>query len=145
MNTYFDFAENDYLWFEHAYADGFVANGMAAQAQEICEKYIKHIITLCETTIQNGVEQAEYESTMHSHNLVRLMRYMENNAGQTFTAETKRLLQSINGYYFTARYPGDESIEVTAEDIDLCYEAVEHCRSEVLAMKDNGRNKSSQV
>lgn len=42
MKTYLDFAENDYLWFVHSYQSHFIANGMAAQAQEICEKYIKH-------------------------------------------------------------------------------------------------------
>lgn len=35
MNTYFDFAENDYQWFIYSYKSNFIANGMAAQAQEI--------------------------------------------------------------------------------------------------------------
>ena len=42
MNNYFDFAENDFQYFLHSYKSGFVANAMAADAQEICEKYINN-------------------------------------------------------------------------------------------------------
>ena len=44
MNNYFDFAENDFQYFLHSYKAGFVANAMAADAQKICEKYMKHIV-----------------------------------------------------------------------------------------------------
>ena len=51
-----------------------------------------------------------------------------------FDREVKAEMQIINGYYFTARYPGDESIEVTKEDLDVCADAVEHCRESILKM-----------
>ena len=51
-----------------------------------------------------------------------------------FDREVKVETQIINGYYFTARYPGDESIEVTKEDLDVCADAVEHCRESILKM-----------
>ena len=35
---------------------------------------------------------------------------------------------------FAERYPGDESIEVTKEDLDVCADAVEHCRESILKM-----------
>ena len=44
LKTYFDFAENDYGYFWHSFEQGIVANAMAADAQEICEKYMKHVI-----------------------------------------------------------------------------------------------------
>ena len=51
-----------------------------------------------------------------------------------FDREVKVETQIINGYYFTERYPGDESIEVTKEDLDVCADAVEHCRKSILKM-----------
>lgn len=132
MKTYLDFAENDYKYFKHSCNSGFIANAMAAQAQEICEKYMKHIIDTYHKQITSREEQTELEETMRSHNLLKLQRYMENHTDFSFHAETKRLLRGINGYYFSARYPGDESLEVTKEDIDLCSVAVETCRDNIL-------------
>lgn len=132
MKTYLDFAENDYLWFVNSYQNHFVANGMAAQAQEICEKYMKHVIDTYHKPVTSQEEQTELEGTMRSHNLLKLQRYMETHTDFSFHAETKKLLRGINGYYFSARYPGDESLEVTKEDIDLCSVAVETCRDNIL-------------
>lgn len=132
MKTYLDFAENDYKYFKYSCNSGFVANTMAAQAQEICEKYMKHIIDTYHKPVTSQEEQTELEGTMRSHNLLKLQRYMENHTDFSFHAETKRLLRGINGYYFSARYPGDESLEVTQEDIDLCLVAVETCRDNIL-------------
>lgn len=38
MRNYLDFAENDYQYFQSSYNAGIVANAMAVDAQEICEK-----------------------------------------------------------------------------------------------------------
>ena len=40
LNSYFDFAENDFQYFKASYDAGIVANMMGAMAQGICEKYI---------------------------------------------------------------------------------------------------------
>lgn len=34
----------------------------------------------------------------------------------------------VDGYYFTTRYPGEDSIFVDKEDMDICMEAIELCR-----------------
>ena len=44
LNSYFDFAENDFRYFKASYDAGIVANMMGAMAQGICEKYMKHLI-----------------------------------------------------------------------------------------------------
>lgn len=38
LETYFDFAEDDYIYFTQSVNAGFVANMMGAMAQGICEK-----------------------------------------------------------------------------------------------------------
>ena len=142
MNNYMDFAENDYNYFRHSYESGFVANAMAADAQEICEKYMKHFIdTFCRNT-KTQEEQNTFDSVMKTHNLMKLYRYIENNTECSFDKETKQALNSVNGFYFTARYPGDESIEVTKEDLDLCNEAVQKCRKEIFDIQEKLQSRS---
>lgn len=133
MTSYLDFAENDYKYFMTSYEHGIVANAMAADAQEICEKYMKHVIDKYFEP-ETEEEQTEYDIHMRTHNLNKLMRFLDQRMGLKFDREVKAEMQIINGYYFTARYPGDESIEVTKEDLDMCAEAVEHCRESILKM-----------
>ncbi len=131
LTTYFDFAENDYNYFMTSYQYGIIANAMAAAAQEICEKYLKHMLDkyFVPTT---QVEQAEYESVMKTHNLGKLMRFVEQNLNIRFDDTTRKELLIINGYYFTARYPGDDSVEIQREDIDMCASAIQNCRTQIL-------------
>ena len=133
MTSYLDFAENDYKYFMTSYEYGIVANAMAADAQEICEKYMKHVIDKYFEP-ETEEEQTEYDIHMRTHNLNKLMRFLDQRMGLNFDREVKAEMQIINGYYFTARYPGDESIEVTKEDLDVCADAVEHCRESILKM-----------
>ena len=131
MTTYFDFAENDYNYFMTSYEHGVVANAMAAAAQEICEKYLKHMLDQYFVP-SSQIQQAEYDSVMKTHNLGKLIRYVEQNLNIRFDENMKNELRIINGYYFTARNPGDESVEVQKEDIELCASAVQQCRTEIL-------------
>ncbi len=61
-----------------------------------------------------------------------------------FDREVKEETQIINGYYFTERYPGDESIEVMKEDMDMCADAVEHCRESILKMSQEIENELNE-
>ena len=47
MNTYLDFAENDYMFFRHAYDSGNKGTALAALGQNICERYLKHCVGIC--------------------------------------------------------------------------------------------------
>lgn len=131
LKTYFDFAENDFQYFMASYKSGIVANAMAADAQEICEKYMKHILNTYYDP-ETPQQEAEYNMIMRTHNLMKITRFLEDNLNFHFSVQTKSELRQINGYYFTARYPGDESIEINKEDLDLCAVAVQHCRNEIM-------------
>lgn len=133
MTSYLDFAENDYKYFMTSYEHGIVANAMAVDAQEICEKYMKRVIDKYFKP-ETEEEQTEYDIHMRTHNLNKLMRFLDQRMGLNFDREVKVETQIINGYYFAERYPGDESIEVTKEDLDVCADAVEHCRESILKM-----------
>lgn len=43
-------------------------------------------------------------------------------------------MKMIDGYYFSTRYPGDDSIELDQSDIEQCAIAINLCREEVLNM-----------
>lgn len=131
MKTYFDFAENDYQYFMHSYNHGIVANAMAADAQEICEKYMKHMIDQYYEP-KESEDAMEAELALRTHNLVKLIHFLSDHMDVNFSKETQRDLRAINGYYFTARYPGDESVEVQKEDIEFCASAVKNCREELM-------------
>ena len=141
LKTYFDFAENDYGYFWHSFEQGIVANAMAADAQEICEKYMKHLIDQYFTPVTQE-QQMEYDAAMRTHNLLKLARFLEDGMGLRLGPEMKKELRAINGYYFTACCPGDESIEVNREDIELCAHAVRLCREEVLRQIEGLENRT---
>lgn len=38
------------------------------------------------------------------------------------------LLLLINGFYYSARYPGDDSVMIDKQDLEQCKEAIDRCR-----------------
>lgn len=130
LETYFDFAENDYMHFKFCYNAHLVSNQMGAIAQGICEKYLKHIIEKY-AAADTAECYDEKEKILRTHNLGKLLRYMQYHVPD-FQIDGKKL-KIIDGFYFTARYPGEESICINEDDIEDCNLAVEECRSRILA------------
>ena len=133
MSSYFDFADNDFQFFMASYNHGMIANMMGAMAQGICEKYMKHLISSYDD-IQTREKNSEHQSILRSHNLTRLMKYLKENLGIEYSKETSRKMKTIDGFYFSTRYPGEDSIMLDSEDIEDCKEAVEACRKETLEL-----------
>ena len=122
--TYYDLAENDYQFLLKDWQDGRVGNIMCSSAQNICERYLKHIIDIYIT---------EYDTTriLQIHSLKALRRFMQEHIPE-FTCKWKITLQA-DGYYFSTRYPEDTAFLVAKEDVDECWEAVEETRASVQA------------
>mgnify|MGYP005762294613 CR=1 FL=1 len=128
LESYFDFAENDYKFFMAAYKNHMVANQMGAIAQGICEKYLKHIIT--EYIVPKSNEENYSKNTiLRTHSLTKLLKYIRQSLPD-FEIDKKQI-QAIDGYYFTTRYPGDDSITIDEVDIEDCKMAIEECREKV--------------
>lgn len=51
-----------------------------------------------------------------------------------FNKQTKHEMKIIDGYYFSTRYPGEDSIELDKSDIEQCGWTILHCREAVLQM-----------
>lgn len=123
--TYMDFADDDKKAFDTLYKTGTIANVMAAMAQNACEKYLKHII---ETDYKEKDEPKteNYIKTMRSHSLIKLLQYIDQNIMEIPDNITDNILKA-EGYYFTTRYPGEDSISVTQKEINRCKTALDVC------------------
>ena len=84
LNSYFDFAENDFQYFKASYDAGIVANMMGAMAQGICEKYMKHLISEYYKP-DDAMQQKDFENILRTHSLNRLMKFLKANMGAEFS------------------------------------------------------------
>lgn len=126
INSYLDFAENDYQFFKANYKEGWTWNSMAAVAQNACEKYLKHLIVQYDHP-QTSTEIAVKSNMLRAHSLSKLCNYIENHVC-TIDNDTRDTILKADGYYFTVRYPGDDSFEVSSNDIRRCNDALEGTR-----------------
>lgn len=126
--SYYDFAENDYQFLMAAVNEGHArGNLVCAISQNICEKYLKDIVDrYCEP--QNEAEESEKMRVLKTHSLRKLENYVELKTGLQLSDETRDIVEQADGFYFSTRYPGDESIEATERDMRRCLEAVEETR-----------------
>lgn len=126
---YYDFAENDYKYLKNSYDRGDVGNAMAYIAQNVCERYLKSVIEYAGcTNLCNGDE-------MKTHSLRKLKKFITKNVLE-FCCNWSKVLQA-DGFYFSARCPGEDSFYVDRSDVDECWEAV----SEVKRAVDDLRSK----
>ena len=120
--NYYSFAENDYHYLKASMDAGFISNGMASLAQNIVEKYLKHII-------DQYYSESDISSILRTHSLRRLLRFLETHVKDFDIDES--LIIPADGYYFSARYPGEDSFFVDQKDIDICWLAVEEAKTAV--------------
>ena len=123
--TYFSMAENDYQFLSEDVERGRVANLICYSAQNICERYLKHVITECTDP------SIDTTTILRSHSLRTLLRFLKNHVPE-FSIDAV-IVSKADGYYFTARYPGVDAYNVDKSDVDQCWEAVTHTRGCVLA------------
>ena len=129
LKTYYDFAENDYRFIKEVHSKGIMANSLGAMCQNTCERYIKHLIN---TYIKiNSKNQDEITSILSTHNLRRLLSYWNEHSKYPFDEETIDLLENINGYYYSTKYPGDDCQTLDEVDVMECVKAIDACKENV--------------
>lgn len=125
--TYLDFAENDYVFFRKALDNNIRGNALASIGQNICERYLKHVVSEYSEP-ENKEEESDKEHILRTHSLLKLIRYIQDDMGIKVPEEIEDELERINGYYFTTRYPGTESFFASDRDIEKVAAAVESTR-----------------
>lgn len=113
-NTYFGLAMNDYKYLQATRHLKFY-NNIAVQCQQICEKLLKAVI---EQVVPNAANE------LRTHNLKRLYDRVKSRISIPY--EHELYLGSFSDYYFDARYPGDDFVEVSEEDVCLCLEITDN-------------------
>ena len=131
MLTYFDFAENDRLFFRQAYDNGIRGGYLAALGQNICERYLKYIVDEY-VTPETEDERYAKASILRTHSLRRLAGYLRDDIGIQLQEDTESALYKIDGFYFSTRYPGEDSFIPSERDVDMANYAVEQTRDDVI-------------
>lgn len=129
LKTYYDFAEDDYRFLCELRDKGIKANSIGSIAQNTCERFLKHLINeFVPVTEKNRDYLTE---TLTTHNLNRLVYFWNRFSENKLPDEVAEQLKKINGFYFSTKYPGDECLTLSEENLDACYEAVESCKQAV--------------
>lgn len=121
--NYFTMAESDYEFLKHDYDEGRYGNVMCYCAQNICERYLKHLLDI----YVNEVGMTRYLKT---HNL-KVIRVAIVKKLPDFTVDWNKILL-VNGYYYDARCPGVDAMITDRFDTEVCWEAVCLTRSAVM-------------
>lgn len=114
-DSYLDFTENDYSFFRQAYAAGMKGSPLAALSQNICERYLKHLI-LAYWIPKTDTEMMEKDMALQTHSLAKLLHYIEL-FGIPAPPAVQTKLATIDGFF-----PSEA-------DIDKAMDAVEHTRA----------------
>lgn len=126
--TYFDMAENDYQFLQFDYENGRVGNVMCYVSQNVCERYLKHLIDIyCDAMNTTHI--------LKTHSLRVLKKFIKSNL-RDFCCNWDTVIQA-DGFYFSARYPGEDSFMVDRDDVNDCWEAVKETRKAVVQYLEN--------
>ena len=134
--NYYTFAENDYLFLKANMEEKRVSNAMTSIAQNICERYLKHLI-------EKYCVETDCTNVLKTHSLKKILRFMEENIPDFQIKKEKVIL--ADGYYFSARYPGDESFFANKEDVRICWDAVEETKKAVDNYLQNHQRKAESI
>lgn len=108
--NYYTFAENDYLFLKANMEEHRVSNAMTSIAQNVCERYLKYIV-------EKYCTEVDCTSILKTHSLKKILRFIEEQIPD-FKIK-KSVVVLADGYYFSARYPGDESFFANEKDKNI--------------------------
>ena len=129
LRSYYDFALDDYNFLQELKKSGITANSIGAIAQNTCERFLKHLINEYITVTYSN--RLEVTDILTSHNLNRLVNFWNHFSENKIPAKVANELRKINGFYFSTKYPGDDSLTLTRENIEICFDVVKLCKETV--------------
>lgn len=122
INSYYQLAKNDYLFLQSA-KDSKLYNNIAVQAQQVVEKYLKHLV------YTYSIDHKESLRALKSHSLVKLNSVLLESGIDLDLS--KGDLAILKDYYYDAKYPGDSFIVVSKEDAAHALYVVEEVKNKV--------------
>lgn len=125
MNSYLGRGRSDYLYAKAGMSVGEEYgdyNGVASMCAQAAEKYLKAVIEKC-------IFREDAISLLKSHNLRLILNVIKEEYPDVKI--TARDVKWLGDFYFDARYPGDNFVEVSRQDALECLEMVETIEQEV--------------
>jgi len=137
-NNYFSIGFND-LRYLLAYDrnDTLSYNRVASESQQVLEKILKGIIEMC-----SGFTIFEKERLLKTHNLRKLGEAINKNFGTDINLSD---LAYVKDFYYEARYPGDDFVEVDLLTRDRCIEIVKCVILKVIHLCPEAPNEVNQL
>ena len=122
INSYYLLAKNDYLFLQSA-KDSKLYNNIAVQSQQIVEKYLKHLVYTF------AIEHRESLRALKTHSLVKLNGILlESGIDLDLSRGDMAILKD---YYYDAKYPGDNFINVSKDEAMHALYVVEEVKKKV--------------
>ena len=122
ISNYYALAKNDYLYLKGK-SDLELYNNTAVQAQQVVEKYLKHLVDVfC-------FDHLEADNSLKTHNLVKLNKVLIESGIDLVLDKGK--ISILKDYYFGAKYPGDNFIWVSKDEADECIELAYEVKEKV--------------
>lgn len=130
-NSYLSVAMNDYRYLNYVRNSGY-NNNIAVQCQQICEKLLKSIV---EVTVNKVIP------ALKSHDLKMIYDAIPESEFRSSVDRFK--LSFLKDFYFSARYPGDNFVVVTDEDLQVCLDITDTLYTEVISWHEE-KNKEGR-
>ena len=127
LRTYKDFADDDFLFYKASCQNSVFANSMGATAQNIAERYLKHIIDIYAIP-ETENEENKKQIILRVNSLRALINYVTRDMGLDMPLALQNDLLVIDGLYFTTRYPGDDVVQLTVGDVLKYLDILENCK-----------------
>ena len=142
INSYYGMAYNDYCYAKAGMQVGEQLgnyNGVAALCAQSAEKYLKAVLEITFSEDALGL--------MHSHNLRAITNKLKE-AYPELELSTKDM-KWLGDFYFDARYPGDNFVEVNKEDALECIRITEDLQQKARNLLEQNQiereNKKAQI
>lgn len=142
INSYYGMAYNDYCYAKAGMQVGEQLgnyNGVAALCAQSAEKYLKAVLEITFAKDALGL--------MHSQNLRAITNKLKE-AYPELELSTKDM-KWLGDFYFDARYPGDNFVEVNKEDALECIRITEDLQQKVRNLLEQNQiereNKKAQI
>lgn len=132
LNDYFKLASNELDYYRASPKSSTFNNIRSVQCQQICEKLLKSVVQ----------DFTSDESYLRTHKLKRIYDKICDNI--TLQISDVQALSMISEFYFDARYPGDDFIEVSDGDMLLTEKITEELFKVVSAYHSN-KNSTSDI
>ena len=123
MNTYYDYALQDYRVAEIFYTKGELNNAICSKASEATEKMLKHIVEL------HYPDNATKASLLTTHSLTKLFNEITKEIPGVMLDRAD--ISALGSFYFETRYPSDDSYMVTQQDVDVAWTSLNNIRRAV--------------